>query len=870
MLKPPRFNAYYPIEEIRPVDGEAWRLEVAGLVENKRSWTRQDLAALPEKEIIIRHICVEGWDYIGQWSGVPLRTFLERIGADLKARYVSFKTADDYPSSIDMATALHPQTLLATRYARETLPDPFGYPCGCAPRRSSASRIRNGSPRSKSATSIRPATGRAVASTGSAACERRRAPRGGRPAPSDLRHRHHGEGPAGRPLQDPPVPAADTGRGRRAQRRLPPDNRRQHRGRGPIRADHRLRGLCAARIGGPVAAHVGARTGLVLADGTPPMPAGVQGFGRCLLHAIRGMLARGHAAACVLSSDSPTLPTRRLIEAAEQLLAPGDRAVLGASDDGGYYLLGLKAAHAEMFADIAWSTDSVAAATRARARAIGLPLVELDPWYDVDDDPVPVRADRRDRRLCRTGHAGAARQARTDRAPRRPSGPRMNAPLARLTGLGLLLALLMLGALMLHVPGADTVGSPERANVFVGILALGVGVYLLAVRLVLRTVLPPCAFWIIVGIALVMRAALLPALPFLSSDIYRYVWDGQVQAAGINPYRYLPVDPALAHLRDPAVFPWINRATYALTIYPPAAQAVFALVGMLTPTVFGMKLAMVGFEALALLCLLGLLSLARLPRERSCSTPGTPSRSGPSPATAMSTPSPSACSPSRSCAGRGRGKASPGRCWRRPFWSSSCRWRPRPPSCAAAGSGGRCWPASPSSPFSTPPISRWVRGSSASCPPTATRRAIAPAGGLAAGRPVPSRAPAGRSGTDLPDWRRHPARALAFRIARGPALWGPAATIALCRDTAILIACTTAAANPHYAWYYAWLALPAVVAPIPAVVWLSAAPVLFYVDPFDERFFWPGLVFGPAIALALRDLLRARTVTPIPSPEGQR
>jgi len=136
-----------------------------------------------------------------------------------------------------------------------------------------------------------------------------------------------------------------------------------------------------------VAAHVGARTGLVLADGTPSMPAGVQGFGRCLLHAIRGMLARGHAAACVLSSDNPTLPTRRLIEAAEQLLAPGDRAVLGASDDGGYYLLGLKAAHVEMFADIAWSTGSVAAATRARARAIGLPLVELDPWYDVDDAP---------------------------------------------------------------------------------------------------------------------------------------------------------------------------------------------------------------------------------------------------------------------------------------------------------------------------------------------------------------------------------------------------------------------------------------------------------------------------------------------------
>ncbi len=136
-----------------------------------------------------------------------------------------------------------------------------------------------------------------------------------------------------------------------------------------------------------VAALAGAQTGLILADGTPTMPAAVQGFGRCLLHAIQGMLERGHAAACVLSSDIPTLPTRLLVEAAEHLLAPGDRAVLGASDDGGYYILGLKAAHAEMFADIAWSTDSVAEATRDRARALGLELVELEPWYDVDDAP---------------------------------------------------------------------------------------------------------------------------------------------------------------------------------------------------------------------------------------------------------------------------------------------------------------------------------------------------------------------------------------------------------------------------------------------------------------------------------------------------
>jgi DMSO/TMAO reductase YedYZ molybdopterin-dependent catalytic subunit len=128
VLKPPRFNAYYEIENVKPVNGDSWRLELAGLIDNKQSWTRAQLAALPQREMIIRHICVEGWDYIGQWSGVPLRTFLERVGADLTAKYVGFKTADDYPSSIDMATALHPQTLLATTYAGETLPDPFGYP----------------------------------------------------------------------------------------------------------------------------------------------------------------------------------------------------------------------------------------------------------------------------------------------------------------------------------------------------------------------------------------------------------------------------------------------------------------------------------------------------------------------------------------------------------------------------------------------------------------------------------------------------------------------------------------------------------------------------------------------------------------------
>jgi len=128
VLKPPRFNAFYDVDRVVPVDGATWKLELAGRIADREPWTVQRMMELPEQEIIIRHICVEGWDYIGQWSGVPLKLFLERVGADLRARYVAFRCADGYWGSIDMASALHAQTLLATKYARETIDDPFGYP----------------------------------------------------------------------------------------------------------------------------------------------------------------------------------------------------------------------------------------------------------------------------------------------------------------------------------------------------------------------------------------------------------------------------------------------------------------------------------------------------------------------------------------------------------------------------------------------------------------------------------------------------------------------------------------------------------------------------------------------------------------------
>ena len=128
VVKPPRFNAYYDIDDVKPIDGATWKLELAGLIKDKRPWTAQQIYQLPEQDLIIRHVCVEGWDYIGQWSGPNLRAFLTRIGADLSAKYVYFICNDDFTESIDMASALHPQTILATKYAGQYIADPFGYP----------------------------------------------------------------------------------------------------------------------------------------------------------------------------------------------------------------------------------------------------------------------------------------------------------------------------------------------------------------------------------------------------------------------------------------------------------------------------------------------------------------------------------------------------------------------------------------------------------------------------------------------------------------------------------------------------------------------------------------------------------------------
>lgn len=123
-----RYNAWYGADLAPKLDPADYRLLLSGKVADKRPWTVEQLHALPQETQITRHVCVEGWSMIGKWTGTPLRTFLDRIGADTTARFVGFECADGYYEGLDMATALHPQTLMAFRLHDELLPQQHGFP----------------------------------------------------------------------------------------------------------------------------------------------------------------------------------------------------------------------------------------------------------------------------------------------------------------------------------------------------------------------------------------------------------------------------------------------------------------------------------------------------------------------------------------------------------------------------------------------------------------------------------------------------------------------------------------------------------------------------------------------------------------------
>jgi rSAM/selenodomain-associated transferase 1 len=145
--------------------------------------------------------------------------------------------------------------------------------------------------------------------------------------------------------------------------------------------------------------------------GTRLLPSRRPGLAASLYDAATDLLGAGYGSVCLVNSDSPTLPTEVMIDAARVLSPPGDRIVLGPAEDGGYYLIGLKQAHARLFEDIAWSTPLVFAQTVERAREIGLDPIVLPVWYDVDDISALQRLDTDLRGTDDTHNLGAVYRA---------------------------------------------------------------------------------------------------------------------------------------------------------------------------------------------------------------------------------------------------------------------------------------------------------------------------------------------------------------------------------------------------------------------------------------------------------------------------
>lgn len=150
---------------------------------------------------------------------------------------------------------------------------------------------------------------------------------------------------------------------------------------------------------------------------------------------------------------------------------------------------------------------------------------------------------------------------------------------------------------------------------FVTLAILQSAIYFLAVAVAFRRK-SRSTFFIVLLFAAAFRLSIIFAPPYLSDDIYRYVWDGRVQAAGINPYRYVPADNQIAHLRDDRIYPKINRRDYAHTIYPPVAQVIYLFVASISESLTWMKFAMIGFEVITFWALVALLASFNLPRER--------------------------------------------------------------------------------------------------------------------------------------------------------------------------------------------------------------------------------------------------------------
>ena len=178
-----------------------------------------------------------------------------------------------------------------------------------------------------------------------------------------------------------------------------------------------------------------------------------------------------------------------------------------------------------------------------------------------------------------------------------------------------LLLLLGLALLVLYRTGVRAEGVRD-IQWFIKIALVQSVLYLAAVWIVLRSQSSRSTLLVVIVFAALFRLSIVFSPPYLSDDVYRYIWDGRVQAAGTNPYRYVPSAPELAHLRDDRIYPKINRRDYAPTIYPPLAEVIFFLTTRISESVVWMKLTMLGFEVVAVWAIAQLLASFGLSRQR--------------------------------------------------------------------------------------------------------------------------------------------------------------------------------------------------------------------------------------------------------------
>jgi alpha-1,6-mannosyltransferase len=435
--------------------------------------------------------------------------------------------------------------------------------------------------------------------------------------------------------------------------------------------------------------------------------------------------------------------------------------------------------------------------------------------------------------------------------------------LAMLAAIGSLLVLLVAGGLALLDWQPVGLADATRLAVFVASLCLAGALWLVAVVVVRRGRLPPRSLWLVLGIAVAMRLLTLTAPPVLSSDMYRTVWDGRVQLAGINPYRYLPAAEELAFLRDDAVYPHINRADYAHTVYPPAAQAIFALAAVATPGVFGMKLMMAGFDALAVVALITLLRVAgRDPAELLIYAwmplpvwefAGNAHIDGAAAGLLTLT---------LLVAVRGRS------IWTGVLLATATLTKFLPAIVLPAFWRPRDWRLPTA--FVITLAAFYLPYSLIGWRVFGFLPGYLSEEGLSNGHGVFLLELLGRAVT-LPPWA---SKAYATLVLTGLGLLGarfafatelPAATgprvLLQSRQAMILGAVLLVALSPHYPWYFGWLAPLACLAPLPSVLWMLASAPLLAHGSF-EYLVVPGAVYGPAIILAAIDLWRRLPAPP--------